>query len=53
MDSFDTCTVVRYLSKIVQTAISYPVSDLEIRVMDLKFEVLLMYYDGILLQSFI
>ena len=53
MDYFDTCTVVRYLSKVVRIATSYPLSDLEIRVMVLKFDVLLMYFDSILLQCFI
>ena len=38
MDSFDTCTVVRYWSKFVQSAIRFQLSDLEVKVkvMDLE-----------------
>ena len=44
MDSFDTCTVVRYWSKFVQSAIGFPLSDLEVKVI---------YFDsdGILLHN--
>ena len=42
-----TCAVVRYWSKVVQSTTCFPLSDIEVKVIDLEIGVLLKYSDGI------